>query len=41
MSSSEAESTASDMSDVSYEQEIGEDGEGGNVEKAPCNTVEN
>jgi hypothetical protein len=29
MSSSETESTASDMSDFSYEQELGEVGEGG------------
>jgi hypothetical protein len=28
MSSSETESTASDMSDLSYEQELGEGGEG-------------
>jgi hypothetical protein len=32
MSSSETESTASDMSDLSYEQELGEVGEGGEVD---------
>jgi hypothetical protein len=32
MSSSETESTASDMSDLSYEQELGEVGEGGEAD---------
>jgi hypothetical protein len=35
ISSSETESTASDMSDLSYEQELGEVGEGGEVDKGP------
>jgi hypothetical protein len=41
MSSSETERLASDMSDLSYEQELGEISEGGEVDvvKAPCNTV--
>jgi hypothetical protein len=40
MSSSETESTASDKSDLSYEQELGEVGEGGEVDEDPlqhCN----
>jgi hypothetical protein len=42
MSSSETESTASDMSDLSYEQELGEVGEGSfKSTKAPCNILEN
>jgi hypothetical protein len=35
MSSSETESTATDMSDLSYEQELGEVGEGGEVDEGP------
>jgi hypothetical protein len=35
MPSSETESTASDMSDLSYEQELGEVGEGGEVDEGP------
>jgi hypothetical protein len=35
MSSSETESTASDMSDLSYEQELGEVGVGGEVDEGP------
>jgi hypothetical protein len=35
MSYSETESTASDMSDLSYEQELGEVGEGGEVDEGP------
>jgi hypothetical protein len=35
MYSSEAESTASDMSDLSYEQELGEVGECGEVDEGP------
>jgi hypothetical protein len=35
MSSSETESTASDRSDLSYEQELGEVGEGGEVDEGP------
>jgi hypothetical protein len=35
MSSSEAESTESDMSDLSYEQVLGEVGEGGEVDEGP------
>jgi hypothetical protein len=35
MSSSETESTASDMSDLSYEQELAEVGEGGEVDEGP------
>jgi hypothetical protein len=36
MSSSETESAASDdMSDLSYEQELGEVGEGGEVDEGP------
>jgi hypothetical protein len=38
MSSSENESTASVMSDLSYKQELGEVGE---VDEGHCNTVEN
>jgi hypothetical protein len=35
ISSSETESTVSDMSDFSYEQELGEAGEGGEVDEGP------
>jgi hypothetical protein len=35
MSSSETESRASDMSVLSYEQELGEVGEGGEVDEGP------
>jgi hypothetical protein len=35
MSSSETESTAADMSDLSYEQELGEVGERGEVDEGP------
>jgi hypothetical protein len=35
MSSSETESTASDMSDLSYEQDLGEVGEGVEVDEGP------
>jgi hypothetical protein len=35
MCSSETESTASDMSDLSYEKELGEVGEGGAVDEGP------
>jgi hypothetical protein len=35
MSSSETESTASDMSDLSYEQELGEVGDRGEVDEGP------
>jgi hypothetical protein len=41
MSSFETESPASAMSDLSYEQELGEVGEGGEVDEDHCNTVEN
>jgi hypothetical protein len=33
--SSETESTASDMSDLSFEEELGEVGEGGSVDEGP------
>jgi hypothetical protein len=35
ISSSETESTAFDMSDLSYEQELDEVGEGGKVDEGP------
>jgi hypothetical protein len=35
ISSSETESTASDMSDLSYQHELGEVGEGGKVDEGP------
>jgi hypothetical protein len=35
LSSSETESTASDMADFSYEQELGEVGEGDEVDEGP------
>jgi hypothetical protein len=43
MSSSETESTASDMFDLSqsYEQELGEVGEGGEVDEGPLQHCRN